>query len=97
MSDIQNKNYIKSFMQENINEKQFNSNKVCDGTKYNKVIKNSINVINNLDETETEFHMTLCKFIKNKKISLVDEEYFNEKNVESFVYAKMLLSIISIT
>jgi hypothetical protein len=38
----------------------------------------------------------LCKFIKDKKILLVDEDNFNEYNVESFVYNDNKLNLISL-
>ena len=88
--------YIKTFMQQNINEKLFNKNKVCEDKKYKEIIKHSVNIINNLNEEELDFHMMLCKFIKDKKILLVDEDNFNEYNVESFVYNDNKLNLISL-
>jgi hypothetical protein len=99
MSELQFKEEIKFFIQENINETKFNKNKVCDKDKYKKVIKNTLTYIDEIEENDVcdvQFHMMLCKYIKEGKIKLVDEEYFDEKAAQSFVYNENTLSIIHI-
>ena len=99
MSELQSKEEIKIFIQETIDEKNFNKNKVCDTDKYKKVIKNTLTYIDKIEENDVcdvNFHMMLCKYIKEKKIKLVDEENFVEYDAESFVYNNNTLSIISI-
>ena len=99
MSELQSKEEIKIFIQETIDEKKFNKNKVCDKDKYKKVIKNTLTYIDKIEENDVcdvNFHMMLCKYIKERKIKLVDEENFVEYDAESFVYNNNTLSIISI-
>jgi len=99
MSELQSKEEIKKFIQETIDEKNFNKNKVCDKDKYKKVIKNTLTYIDKIEENDVcdvNFHMMLCKYIKEHKIKLVDEENFVEYDAKSFVYNNNKLSIISI-
>ena len=98
MTELQFKEHIKSFIKQTIDEKTFNKNKVCDKDKYKKVIKNTLNYIDNIEEDDmcdVQFHMMLYKYIKEKKIKLVDEENFVEYDAESFLYNNNKLSIIS--
>ena len=99
MSESAFKEQVKDFIKETIDEKEFNKRKVCDKDKYKKVIKNTLTYIDEIEENDVcdvEFHLMLCKYIKEGKIKLVDEEYFDEKPAKSFVYNDNKLSIISI-
>jgi hypothetical protein len=96
MTESENKKYIKSFIQENINEYQFNKRKVCNNHTYKKVINNTIGIINTFDKDNIDFHMMLCDYIKKQKIKLVDQENFAEMDAQSFIYHKDILSIINI-
>ena len=40
--------------------------------------------------------MILCKFIKDKKIFLVDEENFDEYSLDTFIYKNTKLNLISL-
>lgn len=97
MSELeQKKNYILTFVKESINKKTFNKYKVIEEKKYEDIIKNTTNIINNLDEEEIEFHIMLIKYIKDNKILLVDPENFEEYNLECFLYDEDILNIINI-
>ncbi len=96
MSELQQKkDYIMTFIKENINKKKFNKNKVCKEKTYEEIINNTKDFINNLDEEEIEFNIMLIKYIKEDKIAMVDPEYFRESKLECFLYNKDVLTIIN--
>ncbi len=98
MSELKNKkDYIITFLQENINQRTFNKEKVCDDIKYKDIMKNTIYIINNLNEDEVEFHLMLIKYIKNNKVALVDAEYFIESKLDYFVYNDDILQLVNIS
>ena len=96
MTELEKKESIKSFMKKTINEKKFKESEVCKDKKYKDVIKDSNDIINNLDKEDVEFHIMLCKFIKDKKMFLVDEENFDEYSLDTFIYKNNKLNLISL-
>ncbi len=90
------KNSILTFIKESINKKTFNKHKVCEDVTYEKIIKNTTNIISKMDEEDIDFHIMLIKYIKEDKIALVDPEHFIESKLEAFLYDEDVLKIINI-
>jgi hypothetical protein len=96
MSELEpKKNYIMTFIKENINKRKFNKDKICKDKKYEDIMKNTTDIINNLDEEEIEFHIMLIKYIKDNKIALVDPEYFIESKLDYFLYDEDVLKLVN--
>ncbi len=96
MSELeQKKNYIITFIKENINKKKFNKDKICGDKKYEDIIKNTTDIINSLDEEDVDFHLMLIKYIKEDKIALVDPEYFIERKLDTFLYDEDILKLVN--
>ena len=96
MTDLKaKKEYIKTFIKDNIDKKHFKKLKVCKEKKYEDILKNTINIIDNLNEEEIEFHIMLIKHIKDNKIALVDAENFEENNLNYFIYDDDILHFVN--